>query len=202
MLTSVAGAHSHIRGLGLDDALEPRQVMLYVYDWFTSDNILVFGFNIAHSVIETKWHNKWWTSLSPGVSGDGGSAGISEGSRADPWNDQRWSNCWSCSPHCWPAWDGQDGYCYGWVFVYIFIMVNHIYDNILQSHCKILYADMWHYNKLWKYTRPVHDWELFIVQVLLSPLALTHLSLLWLGVRFSLWRWARRRLSARPSAKP
>lgn len=28
MLTSVAGAHSHIRGLGLDDALEPRQVMI------------------------------------------------------------------------------------------------------------------------------------------------------------------------------
>ncbi len=56
ILISLTGAHSHIRGLGLDDALEPRQVMFSVYDWFTSDNTLVLDLNIAHCMFRTKRH--------------------------------------------------------------------------------------------------------------------------------------------------
>lgn len=35
---NIAGAHSHIRGLGLDDALEPRPVCSSVLDWHSDAN--------------------------------------------------------------------------------------------------------------------------------------------------------------------
>lgn len=34
----LSGAHSHIRGLGLDDALEPRQVRVLTWPWCSYSN--------------------------------------------------------------------------------------------------------------------------------------------------------------------
>lgn len=195
MLTSVAGAHSHIRGLGLDDALEPRQVMIDLpVTTYLSLALILLTVCLKQwqttNLSLTRCLREWWVSWHLG-----GQPG--------------WSLKWSKMVKLLVVQSsllanlGRARRLLLWVSFWIrFVIINRIYMKLYCFlYCK---ANVKYYMQTSSEnsTRPGHDWELFIVQVLLSPLALTHLSLLWLGVRFSLWRWARQRLWARPSAKP
>lgn len=49
------GAHSHIRGLGLSDCLEPRNV--------TMQRKLKLNGNIEFNIFLNRYHKEWWVNL-------------------------------------------------------------------------------------------------------------------------------------------
>lgn len=100
----IAGAHSHIRGLGLDDALEPRQVNLTCQRWS-----VLTPFRFVLLLIDC-------SSLPlQGFPGDGGTAGIPPGCRVDPGDDQGWAHRRTSHSHRWPARHWKNRHRHGYI---------------------------------------------------------------------------------------